>query len=145
VDWNLQENPTLPPEARPYVADTTTQCALHPDDRERVGDALSLTWGLGPRSVDTMTGSTSWPVRGDVVTLFPRSVRKASISVRHPDASPAKPVTVTLDAGGRRIVRQLTSPEWTTIDVETTDGVRAWMRGAHRVDTVFSEPGAEWK
>lgn len=145
VAWNLEENPTLPPEGRAYVASTVTACAVAPDTRPRIGDAGTLTWGLGATSVDTTTGARSSDVTGPVTQLIRGDASAAIFTVRHPQAGAARPIRVEIVADGRRFSRDLTTPAWTTIDVPLANGVRAWLRGAHRVDATFSRPGAEWK
>lgn len=143
VTWVLEEVNTLPPEARWYVADTARACAVRGDQRPRIGATGSLTWGLGATIVDTMTGERSWATTGRVVTLVPEA-SKTWIAVRHRAASAAQPVQVKISANGRTSTRDLATPDWTTIEVEMTTGLRSWLRGAHRIDTRFSSPGAEW-
>lgn len=143
VTWVLEEVKTLPPEARWYIADTARACAVHGAERPHIGASGQLTWGLGPTSVDTITGERSWAITGDVVTLVPEA-SKTWIAVRHRAASAAQPVQVEISANGRRSTRDLTTPDWTAIEVEMTTGLRSWLRGAHRIDTRFSSPGAEW-
>lgn len=145
VAWNLDEISTLPPEARTYVADTARACAIDGDRRPHIGETGTLTWGLGATSIDTATGDRAKAVDGAVVMLIRGDAATTRISVRHPEASASHPVRVEIDADGGHVTRELVSSDWTAIDVALRNGLRSWMRGAHRVDATFSVPGAEWK
>lgn len=145
VSWVLEEVNTLPPEARAYVAGTRTACAVNSDQRPRIGENGTLTWGLGATTVDTDTSERASSVTGDVVSLIQTTAASASLWMRHRDASATRPIRVDISADGRTLTRELTTPGWTTIDVPLTNGIRSWMRGAHRVDTRFSVAGADWK
>lgn len=140
--WVLEEVP-LPSEARAYVAETPAACAV--PDRPRIGDTGVITWGLGPTSIETATGVRSNDVNGRVIMLVSGPRANATVSVRHPDAAPAHPITAEFVVDGRRTTTTLTTPDWVTVDLPFASGVRSWLRGAHRVDATFSEPGAEWK
>jgi hypothetical protein len=64
----------------------------------------------------------------------------AEIAVRRSDASPEKPVLVTIAGPGGSERIELTSGDWASTSVALTPGVRSWLRGgAHRVD-VFVSP-----
>ena len=143
IPWVLESVPSLPPEARQYVAATTTACAT--GRRPRIGEANTLTWGLGATSVDTVTGVRSNGVAGDVVMLIRGEAVTFPLAVRHPGASASQPVRVEITADGQRSTRELTTPEWMTIDVPLANGWRSWLRGAHRVDARFALSGAEWR
>lgn len=140
--WVLEEVP-LPPEARAYVADTPAACAV--PDRPRIGDTGVITWGLGPTSIETATGVRSNEVNGRVIMLVSEPRGHATVSVRHPRADAAHPIRAEFVVDGRRTTTTLTTPDWVTVDLPFASGVRAWLRGAHRVDATFSESGAEWK
>jgi hypothetical protein len=145
VAWNLEEITTLPPEARGYVYDTSRACAIDGERRPHIGALGTLTWGLGATAVDTATGERSKGVARDVVMLINANAASAPVSIRHTQASAAQPVRVEFTADGRHLTRELTTPEWTVIDVPLANGWRSWLRGAHRVDVTFSRAGAEWK
>jgi hypothetical protein len=141
--WVLEEVTPIAAEARAYVAATTSACTVA--NRPRVGDADTLTWGLGATSVETMTGERSHLVTGRVVTLVKTNTDTATFAVRHPDASAAHPVVAEFVADGRHQTVELVTSAWVTVTVPLSAGLRTWMRGAHRVDAQFSEPGAEWR
>lgn len=145
ISWVLDEVKTLPPEARAYVADTATACAVHGAARPHIGHTGTLTWGLGATSIDTTTGEQSNAVVGDIVMLMRRNAETAPLLFRHLLASASQPVRVEVTVNGKRETRELKAPQWLRIDVPVTTGLRSWMRGAHRVDAHFSTPGAEWK
>jgi hypothetical protein len=141
VPWVL-EIPSLPPDARAYVADTNRACPLGP--RPRIGDRV-LTWGLGPRVVDPMHMEESREIAGAVVSLIATPAAGARIDIRHDAAAADHPVIVTLTADGRQEARTLTSPEWTSIDVPLAANWRSWLRQAHRLDISLNERGGQMR
>jgi len=145
VSLVIEEVMPLPPAALAYVADPQRACSVPGHHRPHLRDAGTLTWGLGETSIDSISGERSNAVSSDVVSLVRGAATTASFSVRHQQATAAQPVHVVITADGDRITRELTTPEWTTIEVPLKNGVRTWLRGAHRLDAMFSIAGGEWK
>lgn len=141
-NYLLEDLPALPPEMRAFTMNMPASCRA--GERERLDQSDSLTWGLGGLAIDTMSGGGARAAGPHIVALLRASAATATMRIRHPDATSAAPIDVSININGRDVTAlHLTSPDWTAATVALTGGWRTWLRGMHRSDIRVTSAGAE--
>ncbi len=145
----LENAPGLPPEARAFTMNMPSACLVN--DHTRLDQRDTLTWGLGAAVIDTMTLTPARDAGPNIVALLRPTGTSATITMRHPEATPASPIDVAINVNGRDVATlRLTTTEWSTTSVSLTPGWRTWLRGMHRADVRVTaggaaRGGAEWQ
>ena len=132
-DYLFQEARQPPPELVQWVKDLPRPC--NPETVEPLyKTAPTITWGVAERAFRPNDVIQRW-WRPRVVALITKYATGAVAEVRHPDASPERPVLVRLiPSGGSEETLMLTSPTWHTVHVRLAPTLRTWLRQMHRLE-----------
>ncbi len=91
-----------------------------------------VAWGMHGEQ-DDQEVAYRW-TSDEAVLLVRRDIPVQTLALRHPDASTASPIRVTVTGGTAPIDFVLDAPDWRFATLRFSDGILERLRQAHRVD-----------